>query len=88
MLNFFKESTSLNLKLIKYTLKIQKIQDMMLTHYKNINCKKNIIHVTMILGRFWRRVGVLSLHKKFKSKKKHLELKNLFKKENSKYNKP
>jgi len=53
---------------------------MMLTHYENINCKKNIIHVTMILGRFWRTIGVLSLDKKFKSKKKHLELKNLFKK--------
>jgi hypothetical protein len=58
----------------------KKIQDMMLTHYENINCKKNIIHVTMILGRFWRTIGVLSLDKKFKSKKKHLELKNLFKK--------
>jgi hypothetical protein len=44
----------------------------------------------MILGRFWRRIGVLSLDKKFKSKKKHLELKNLLKKKkkNPKYNKP
>jgi len=52
MLNFFKESTSLSLKLIEYTLKNKKIQDMRLIHYKKINCKKNIIHVTTILGRF------------------------------------
>jgi hypothetical protein len=34
---------------------------MMLEHYKNINCKKKVIHVTTNLGRFWRGIGVLSL---------------------------
>jgi hypothetical protein len=70
MLNFFYESTSLSLKLIKYNFKNQKIQDAMLIHYKNINCKKNIIHVTTILGRFWRGIGVLSLDKKIQIKEK------------------
>jgi len=56
--------------------------------HKNINCKKNIIHVTTILGRFWKGIGVLSLDENFKSKKKHRKLKNLLKKRNPKYNKP
>jgi hypothetical protein len=33
--------------------------------------------VTTILGSFWRGIGVLSLDKKLKSKKKYLKVKNL-----------